>query len=253
MPAAPEGQAHLFYIDESYDEKKFIVTALGVRAKFWRPTFDRLKAFRKQLSADFGIKQSRELHATRFIRDCSDGISRRKLNIGERKRVFELALRHIAAEPAIKLINVCLDVNGRPLQKVHTMAIERLANRIQRTMLAKHSHAVVIIDEGREKEIRGLLRRMSVFNYIPSRFGTWNDGSVGKNIALTRLIEDPVFKDSAASYFLQMADFCAYTLLKHETTPTKFVKTWGYHRLFPILKPVLFLPASSRDPDGIVR
>jgi hypothetical protein len=133
-------------VDESYDQHKFVMTGLAVKAKYWRQTFDALKTFRKDLYAKYGLRQSREHHATNFIRDCSDGISTRKLNVGDRKRIFELALRHLASLNSVRLINVCLNVNGRPLQEVHLIAIERLANRIQRTMIAKGSHAVVVIE-----------------------------------------------------------------------------------------------------------
>jgi hypothetical protein len=57
---------------------------------------------------------------------------------------------------------------------------------------------------------------MTVVNYIPSQFGGWPGGAASKNITITRIIEDPVFKDSAASYFLQMCDFAAFTLLKRD-------------------------------------
>lgn len=47
-------------------------------------------------------------------------------------------------------------------------------------------------------------------------------GRVGckKNIPNDRLIEDPFFKASHQSYFLQAADFIAFALLKAEVPPT---------------------------------
>ena len=128
-------------------------------------------------------------------------------------------------------------------------------NRIQTNVsrLQPSSHALVIFDKGKEQQITKLSRRLSVFNYIPSQFGSWPGGAKAKNIATDRVIEDPVFRDSRDSYFLQLIDFVAFSLLKREVPPSPFVKQWGYHTLFDRLRPVLCLPASAFDPCGIVR
>jgi hypothetical protein len=245
---------HVFYVDESYDDQNFVVSAVGFRAENWRFLLTSIQEFRGYLRATFGIKVTREIHASRFIRDCSDQISSRKLNLGERKHAFELCLRHIASlDNQIRIMNVCLTVPGRDRDLTHMYAIQRIINRIERTMNAKNSQAIIVFDEGKEPQITRQLRRMAVFNPIPSRFGAWGDGAAYRNITLARVIEDPVFRPSHRSYFLQCADHVAFTLLKRESTPTPFVRTWGYHRLFPILNPVRFLPAAPRDPDGIVR
>jgi hypothetical protein len=120
-------------------------------------------------------------------------------------------------------------------------------------MKVRNSQAILIFDEGKEKQITGMLRRMAVFNPIPSRFSVWPDGTANRNIAVLKIIEDPIFRPSHRSYFLQCADHMAFTLLKRETPPAPFIQRWGYHRLFPILAPLRFLAASPRDPDGISR
>ena len=55
---------------------------------------------------------------------------------------------------------------------------------------------MVFADEGRETEITKALRKMSVFNPIPSKLGDWGAGAKSKNIPVERVIEDPVFKKS---------------------------------------------------------
>lgn len=247
---------HLFYIDESYDNHSFVVSAFGLRVERWRPLLVAIQDFRRSLRDKFGIKITREIHASSFIRDCGDDISTRKLNLGERKHVFELCLRQWASfAPNVQVINVCLAVPGHgDLETAHFRAIQRAVNRIERTMQARNSQAILIFDEGKERQITGMLRRMAVFNPIPSNLGVWPDGSATRNIALLKIIEDPVFRPSHRSYFLQCADHCAFTLLKRETKPpAPFIHRWGYHRLFPLLAPLRFLPASPGDPDGISR
>jgi len=243
---------HLFYVDESYDEVKFVLTAICVEDVSWRAAFEETKTFRRALKTAYGIKIRSEFHAKTFVRDCSDQISDRKLGLHERRAIFESSLRHIAVLPIV-LFNVCLDVQ-RYGARTHQYAIERLSNRVQTMMRTTRSHAVVVFDEGKEQEIRGVVRRMTVFNPVPSAFGTWPEGGY-RNIVLDRFIEDPFFKPSHASYFLQWADFAAFSLLKQETpvASTPFIQRWGYNTLFPILHPICFRPASRQDPHGIVR
>jgi hypothetical protein len=245
---------HIFYIDESYDQHKFVVTAIGMRADQWKSNFDSTKKFRQKLKANHGIKLSAELHATRFIRDRSDGISTQHLDHAIRRQIFEDVLKHIATLN-IQVFNICLSVTKYGAANVHALAIERLANRVQATMAqgVRQSHAMLIVDEGKEKEITKLARKISVFNPIPSAYGGWSGGASSKNIVTDRILEDPFFKNSKSSYFLQFADCAAWTLLKSETLPTTFSSKWGYDKLFPILGRVCFKAASKYDPMGIVR
>lgn len=114
--------------------------------------------------------------------------------------------------------------------------------------------ALIFADQGREREITRSLRKMSVFNPIPSRMGDWGDGAKTKNIPVQRVIEDPVFKKSHQSYLLQLADVVAYSLLKREVAPTPHVKRYDIHKMFEKhLHGVCWKDASPKDPLGIVR
>lgn len=245
---------HLFYADESYDSQRFVLTAMRVEVTQWRDVFTRVKDFRKELRSQFGIKLRKELHAQTFIRHCSDGASDRKLSIAERSQVFVCVLRFIASLPT-EIINICLNVTGGDSNAAHRIALDRLFNRIQMnaTRCIPQSHAIVIFDTGKERQVTKLARQLSVFNYIPSQFERWQDGSRTRNIVTDRIIEDPVFRDSRGSYFLQLVDFAAFALLKREVPPTEFIARWGYEKTFSILEPVLCKAAHGRDPYGIVR
>jgi Protein of unknown function (DUF3800) len=183
-------------------------------------------------------------------------------------------------------INICLDVPGR--KNVQLDAWDRLMNRIERSMVAfeerelplrrtlvsalpetipdetrqmielrlnhYRSRAMIFADEGREAEITKALRKMSVFNPIPSRMGDWGDGTKSKNIPVERVIEDPVFKKSHQSYFIQLADAVAFALLKREVEPTPLVRRYGTDKMFDNgVAGVCFKAASPKDPLGIVR
>ena len=111
-----------------------------------------------------------------------------------------------------------------------------------------------IADEGREFEIERALRKMHVFNPIPSQFGSWPGGQRSRSIPIEHIIEDPAFKPSSRSYFIQLADCVAHALLKRETATTPRVLKYGIHKMFDDnLAGVCFKPASSSDPLGVVR
>jgi hypothetical protein len=120
-------------------------------------------------------------------------------------------------------------------------------------MQAWGSHAILLCDEGKEADYTRLVRKMSVFNPIPSQYGVWQDtGSTTRNIPIDRIIEDPFFKKSERSYFIQMADFCAYALLRKER-PIPSKSRYGLDSVFMELEPICVKEANPRDPYGIIR
>lgn len=247
---------HLFYADESYDQTKFVLSAIRIAATDWRNLLVKTKEFRAELRSDHGIKLRAELHAQTFVRHISDGVASRTLTISERRVIFERCIDFICTLP-IEIINVCLPLANfrNNSHEAHFAALDRLLNRVHTNVdrLNPCSLAMVIFDAGKEREITKLSRRLSVYNQIPSQFGSWPGGGRAKNIALVRIIEDPIFRDSKDSYFLQLVDFVTFALLKREVPATEFIKKWGYEKLFDKLKPVLCIAASPRDPCGIVR
>ena len=125
---------------------------------------------------------------------------------------------------------------------------------VERRLNVYAARAFIISNEGRETEITSVVRRMRVYNYIPSKFGQWQPGISARNITTDRIIEDPVFKNSQRSYFLQLADCVAFALLKQESAPSEFTERYALRSMFQqTLDGVCFKPASPRDPQGIVR
>jgi hypothetical protein len=238
---------HFVYVDDSKDQSAnvCVFSALLVPAANWREAFATLKVFRQELKRTHGIYVRKEFHATEFVRGKGH-IAEKPVFKNERCKIFRRLLEVLADMPHLKIINVAL-----PLCR-ESWAFERLLNRVNRSMAQQQSHAILICDEGKEQAYTKMARRMSVYNPIPSAYGQWGEGQPRQNITIDRVIEDPIFKSSATSWFIQAADFCAYALLRREV-PTEHASKYNLHTAFQVLTPVLELNAHRADPDGIVR
>jgi hypothetical protein len=275
----------MFYVDESYDANKFCLTAIGIRHRDWREVFRLVREHRALLKEEHGIYVRKEIHARDFVSGRGK-IADKDIGKWQRSRIYHGLLQLIARLPGVMLFNVCLDVAAH--EDAELAAWDRLLNRIERTMkqietvqipqrralvekargafgdeAAKEfegplmrfaMRALVFADQGREREITRIMRKMGVFNPVPSQHGGWSGGKATKNIPLERIIEDPIFKPSHQSFLIQLADCAAYALLKRETLPTPLVKKYGLDEMFEdALAPVCFRAASPRDALGIVR
>lgn len=232
------------YLDESKDDNRYyIYSVLVVRAERWSAAFDAVKGFRRKLRADHGIYIDKELHAWKFAAGKGK-ISDRVLSKEKRAAIFRECLTFTAS---CKHFSIMSSVHANELY-----AFERLMNRLNRTAEQKGQHVMLFCDEGQEASFTKRIRKMRVHNPIPSRFGRWSPG--GGNLPLSRFVEDPVFKDSAASYFIQLVDFCAYALLRMER-PIASRSALGYDTAYELLRPISSKVPNLRDPKamGIIR
>lgn len=229
------------------------MSALIVPSSAWRDCFNVLKDHRRSLKERYGIFTSKELHATTFVAGRGR-IADRDVPKGLRAAIFHEILGLVASLP-VRIISGAWPLADRPRAEIHAFGFGRIQDRLQRRCVAERGEMIRIVDEGREDEIRKAARKAAIYNMVGSQYGSWEDGSRAKNIPTERLIEDPVFKPSWESYFLQVADFVSYALLKSEVPPTKHVQRYGLHAAYEKLRPVCASEASPRDPRklGIVR
>jgi Protein of unknown function (DUF3800) len=241
----------IFYLDESYDSNVFVLTAVRLKSERFREAFEMTKQFRRSLGAKYGLYVSKEIHTTEFVRG-NGKYGPKDIGKFQRTQIVREILKFITSIPEIEIINVRIKVPDCPVDP-HLRAFERLLNRIQASLGEHKTEGLLILDEGKEGMLRRIARQMTAINYIPSKFGAWDDGNQSKNVPVSRLVEDPLFKASHGSYFLQFADVIAYSLLKKEVPPTPRVTKYKLNLMFDALKPVLCLKASAADPFGIVR
>lgn len=239
---------YLIYIDDSTERPVNIFSALAIPHERWNDCFDYIKKWRKHLKEVHGIPMDYELHATQFLSGRGSSGVLAGLSRHQRAQIFHKNFKVVEYMDrfGVKLFNVC---NADDDQ---FKSFERLLNRINRTMSSLNSYAHLICDEGKEHQYISMVRRMRVYNPIPSSFGAWNDGASTKNITLDRIIEDPQFKKSHNSYFIQTCDFLAYGLLRREI-PTAKARQRRIHRSFDQLDNVLVKACNKNDTHGVIR
>lgn len=236
---------HLVYIDDSKDEKAVCFSALIIPADRWLESFNWLVAVRREMKKSPGIYTRLELHATDWLGGRGT-VAPTTIPRVTRVSLFNYVLDRIIELPEIKILNAfSLRANEDELFK-------RLVQRIENNARKTNNKAIIISDEGKNYDF--LLRKMRRFNYIPSAQGAWADGSSSKNMPTENVLEDIVYRDSKRSYFIQAADFCAYSLLRFER-PTERATRMGFDQSFLRLEPVLIKHAYGGDPRklGIIR
>ena len=211
---------HLTYIDDSGDEELCVFSALTIRVDKWNSCLKEIKKFRHDIQTSDGISVYAEFHAWKFVSGrgkIADGVVPK----GRRCQIFKQTLQMVTTLPETRLFNTVFPT------KASGHAYEALLRGINRTLRRWDSHAILICDEGKEAIYTRLVRRMQT----------------SKNGAIDRIIEDPFFKKSDQSYFIQLSDFCAYALLRQER-PIASKTKYGLDRAFNLLEPI---------SEGIIR
>ena len=250
---------YFMYVDESGDTglvdsntDYFILSGLVIHELDWNTLFSDFHEFRRQIFQKYKFKVRDEFHAVVMV----NGNKAENCNLekNERFMILRNTIDWIAGKPEISLITVIVKKHGfTSKDEVFELAWKTLIQRFENTLNGKNFNGsknaidkgIIIADNTDVETIRKIYRKMHVINYIPSYFG----GS--RNLPIQFVIEDPVFKDSKQSYFVQLADITAYFTMQH-LCPNKFVKRQGAKKYFERLEPVMIKQASPTDPFGRV-
>ena len=252
----------LMYVDESGDvgldrspTRYFILTGVVVHESRWRAYLERLIDFRKHLRDTYGLRMREEFHAAHMLRNPGDLM---RIPRHDRLAMMREFADQMAAMSDLNLVNIVVDKQLKLAgYDVFEKAWQALIQRFENTLVSGNfrgsqssdEQGMIIADHTDQKKLQTLTRRMRRHNPVPYQQAY---GTGYRNLRLTRMIEDPVFRDSADSYFIQMADLAAYLLYQREE-PNSYMRKKGGKNYFDRLKPILCTVASARDPDGIVR
>ncbi len=186
----PSPTMYLIYIDESYDITHFAYAALLIRAFEWNNLFETVRIWRRGWFDRHTIALDYELHATNFVGGRGEPHDNRnkKFRAELFAEVFDM----------VNTLKETIVVSGiTPDKKGHLNLFETLLFKVQSILLKENAYAVLICDEGNEATLTSLVRKLK-------KEGTKID----------RILEDPLFKTSKSSYFLQLADFIAFGVLR---------------------------------------
>ena len=258
---------HIAYYDESGDDgfpacssPFFVLTALYLHYMNWRPTFETISSFRRDLITSFNFPVRLEMHTKHFLLNKKPYEA---LRISDANRITVVeSFCDLIANLNVKIINVVivkpriLKPDCQVLDTALKYSIQRIENDLNPTLNPSEKF-MIITDTGRVGKMRNTSRRIQRINFIPSKFSP-----TLYRREITALIEDPLPKDSKESYFIQLADVVSYIVYLHTITETgigsfpnrlpKLVPPAKVTEWMERLKPALNLNASGRDPFGIV-
>lgn len=252
---------YLMYVDESGDcgiegspSRYFVLTGLVVHELRWQDTLDALVEFRQQLKAKYGLRLREELHAAQLITRPGDLI---RIGRHDRLAIIRGFADLLASLPDLSLINIIIDKQNKcPDYDVFTMAWRALVQRFHNTLAHRNfsgpanadDRGMLFPDHTDDKKLMLLLRQMRRYNPIPHQAAY---GTGYRNLTMTHVVEDPSFRDSAHSYFIQAADVVAY-LVYQSFAPNSYMRKKGGHNYYQRIEPIYCKVASPRHPMGFV-
>lgn len=254
----------LYYINQAEGRRHHVRTALGINAEVWNALLWDIRQWRRELWERFGIPCNQQIRVPFLLTGRSE--LGRMLPLQGRFHAPEegvailkeglLRLEEFARDTGgIEVINVCLQKPD--VQDYRRLGIDRLFNRINRSVATAYRHAFSVFPPGEERLVRGTYRRMRVFNPVPSRYYLWREGGQIKDMPIENIIGDPAFRSSGDDWLLQMSRLVAYALLMQEEQADEAVSPWetmgDVGNAFGVLDRALNRDASGRDLQGVVR
>lgn len=257
---------YLMYVDESGDiglkkspSHYFVLTGLVVHELRWRPYLDQLIAFRQRMKTLYGLGMRDEIHAAHFINRPGALV---KIPRQNRLAILRNFADELALMGDLNIINIVVNKSRHygSDYDVFGMAWKALIQRFENTMSHRNfagpanpdERGMLFPDHTDDKKLTLLLRQMRRWNPTPhDRTFSVTYGSGYRNLALANLVEDPNFRNSEHSYFVQATDLAAY-LLYQNLAPNAYMRRRGANNYFLRLDPILCKVASRSDPQGIV-
>lgn len=252
---------YLLYVDESGDPgltgsptRYFVLSGLVVHELRWAAYLDKLIAFRGRMRSTFGLKLREEFHSSQLLSRPRQLV---RIKRNDRLTMIRAFANQLGQLPDLSVINVVVDKTGKAesydvFERAWTVLVQRFENTISHRNFPGPANpderGIVMCDHTADQKLLRLLRQMRRYNPVPHQVAL---RSGHRNLPLQYVIEDPCFRDSAHSYFVQAVDLIAF-LLYQKVAPSAYMRrTYGCN-YFNKLRPILCLVASSSDADGIV-
>jgi Protein of unknown function (DUF3800) len=222
------------YADESGDTgippntqtRFFVLSGVVVHELHWQASLDSLISFRKGLKQTFGLKMSEEFHAAAFINHPKKVV---RIKRNQRLQMIRLFADHLAAMPALNVVNVVVDKLGKhPQYDVFGNAWKTLIQRFENTIAYGNfpgppnpdERGMLICDETQRRLVT-VLRKMRRYNLIPSQYRTG-----ARSLPLQYLVEDATFRNSAHSLLRSSRRFMCICIVSVVPTQRVHEEAW---------------------------
>lgn len=226
------------YIDDTGDDgdpaKKGATRCFGlgcllIEAESWADAHEKTVQFRKTVRDSFGVPVRSELKANYLLRS-SGTLKHLDLSPSQRSLIYRYHFRHLDRLGGLAFAVVIDKTMGwlspqACREQAWKLMIERLETHSRKT----GQQVMVFHDMGENDLVRRTIRRSRKFLPVGNHYG----GGYTVRQA-DRIIEDPVPRDSAHCYFIQMADLIAYAGFRTYLPPSKGVARvcpstmWGH-------------------------
>ncbi len=261
----------LSYFDESGDDgfpqrssDTFVLASISMLDTEWKFNFEQLLQFRRVISKEYNFPVKEEFHTREFIQDKNPYHGKYTPEVRK-----ELIFKYVQTLATLRLQVIVVVIDKTKiknheydvLENAFKYNIQRIENSLQAAATKKQKRAenfMIITDEGRVGKMARVARKIQRINYIPSKFEA---NSTRQEIKL--MLEDPLAKNSAESYFIQAADTLAFISSLYATKYLCDGMDWANRikrvltyedalTLMATTKPILNIKASSANPFGIV-
>jgi hypothetical protein len=175
----------------------------------------------------FDLKLREELHASAMISHPGPLL---RIPRNDRLTILRFFADELASIVDINVISVVVSKRNKPLNyDVFEVAWQALIQRFENTISHRNfsgpanpdERGMIFPDRTDDKKLTHLVRKMRRYNPIPNQ-ATYGTGY--RNLVLSKIIEDPSFRDSEHSFFIQAADLVAF-LLYQSLSPSKYMRS----------------------------
>ena len=254
---------YLMYVDESGDcgelprspSPCFALVGLVVHELRWQECLDRMVDFRRRMREEFGLRLREEIHAGGMISKPGP-LARIRRN--DRLTIIRAFANELSAMPDLNLLAVTVEKRGKPAAyDVFGTAWRALIRRFESRLAHHHlrgstdadDKGLLMPDHTDDGKVVALLRRMRRHESAPNHP---QHKAVNRELRLANVIEDPNFKDSRHSFFIQAADVAAF-LLYQQLCPSTYMRRKGATNYFERLDGIICKAGPPTDLHGIVR
>lgn len=244
------------YVDESGDPgmlpgsptRYHVLAGLIVHESQWQNLLDDLLRFRQQLQHTHGFSVRAEIHAAEFLQPHRAN-SRMPRHI--RLDILKKTIDFCARRTCIRIVGFVLDkrVNDTEVfRRSWSALIQQFERMLEAGSLpctvSTRDCGMLVCDNTDVTKLKSLLRQhRAIAGAIedPANSGT------RLTVGVRNIVEDPVARDSAESYFVQTVDVIAYFLHQLQQ-PNEFVRRKHASGFYNRLKGVLVMDEKSGDP-----